>query len=286
MPDFSLNINPAQSEFIVKPGTAVIQAYDITNNSGNTLYLTTSVEPWQPVGSDGSVTYHHPNTNELISFSLNNADLKMGETFALQPGQKRQLVLKVKPDPAAIQKDYYYTFFINQSQTNQINPDSARTSTQAKVGTHLLFSVSDTNRLSVSARILEFVSFPKIKDCFLSPINFSALIENQTPNFFKTEGKITVYKNDREMAKLDLSPQNVLGNHTRSILCTPAQTCTLHPPFWPGAYTANLSLSATDSSQPVTTTFYIFPFSILALIFPLALLTIFFTRKTHSKPKN
>ncbi len=285
MADYSLTINPAQSEFIIKPGATVLQAYDLTNNSGNTLYLNTSVEAWQPSGSDGSLSYDHVPESENIQFSLNNADLKLGDTFALKPDEKRQLVLKIKPDSNTLKKDYYYTLFVNQAQTNQINPDSARSSTHAKIGSHLLFSVSDTEKLPLSAQIFDFIALPKIKDCFLTPVNLSALIKNQTGNFFKTEGKITVYKDNREMVQLQLSPQNVLANHSRSILCTPAHTCTLKPPFWPGAYTASLSLSATDSAKPVTTTFYVFPFSLLILLLPLSLLALTFYRH-HKLPRH
>ncbi|MGI5840742.1 MAG: hypothetical protein ACOX6N_00765 [Patescibacteria group bacterium] len=283
MADFNLTINPAQAEFILKPGAALLQAYDIINNSENTLYLTTSVEPWQPSGSSGNLSYFNVPSNDNLHFSLNNADLNLGQTFALQPHQKRQLVLKIKPDSQILEKDYYYTFFVSQAPANQPNLDSNQTRTSAKIGSHLLLSLSQTENLPVRAEITDFTVSPKIKDCFLTPINFSALIKNQTPNFFKTEGRITVFKNNKEIARLDLSPQNVLGQHSRSILCSPATACILKPPFWPGAYTASISLSATDSAKPLTSTFYIFPFSLLLSLIPLLLLFVILINKKSKK---
>jgi hypothetical protein len=90
MSNFNLNILPAQTEFVLKPGISLTQAYQLTNNSEDNLYLRTEVLPWIPIGTDGNVSYDNIVSNPNISFSLNNADLKLNQAFILKPHESRQ----------------------------------------------------------------------------------------------------------------------------------------------------------------------------------------------------
>lgn len=276
MSSFNISLTPAQFEFTAQPGATITQAYEITNNSDNTIFLSSSVEPWIPSGIDGNVSYAHIIANPKIIFSLNNADLNLGQGFNLKPQEKRQLVLKIKVDPQSELKDYYYTFFINQTSVGTLEGQQNSTQASGKIGSHVLLSVSNSEQQSVKAEIKNFKVFPKIKDIFLTPINFQAEINNNTDYFFKTDGQITINKNDLKTNEIRLMPSNILAHHSRSISCIANSTdpkapptsvnCTLNPPLWPGSYTATLTLDPSINSKPVTVSFFVFPFSLIGLI--------------------
>lgn len=255
---FNLSISPLQTEFMARPGATFTQAYQITNNSQNTISLTTSIESWQPQGTDGSVQYLTQPITGFV-FGLNNADLKLGQNFNLRPGESRQLVLKVKLDPDTPLKDSYFTFFVNKIPSGIDSDTGAAVS--GRIGSHLLISTSAQENPQVTAKISDFKSTPQIKDIFFTPIQFNALIDNTSNYFFHTFGKISINKNGQTQKELNLQPNNVLAHHSRSILCSESSLCSIHPPFWPGAYTATLSLDASASAASASTTFYVFPIS-------------------------
>lgn len=293
MPNFNLSISPPQLELIIKPGTTFIQAYTITNNSDTILYLTTSVEPWQPIGSDGSVSYANVFPNPNISFTLANSDLTLGQTFSLPPNQKKQIVLKIKPSESTPIADSYYTFFISQDTSNLISIGGNQAKANAKIGSHILLTTSNTDQIAYQFKVTNFNITPKFKDILFTPINFSAKIANNTNHFFKPSGKITISKNNLAFKELDILPQNVLANNQRQIICQKiinteagpeptATNCTLTPPLWPGHYTATIKINETSATSSATINFFVFPFSPLIFILSTVLI-IFLAIKIKNK---
>lgn len=292
MASYNLTVKPAQLEIISKPGSSVTQAYQITNNTDNTLYLIPSVEGWTPQGSDGSVKYCAPacpDAYNSITYSLGNANLKLNQPFTLPPRQSQQLVLKIKSQPQASLGDYYSTFFISQFTADKIrNPDPVSPQATAKLGSHILLSLSPTESNPASAQIKLFRTSPQLKDIFFSRINFEAQIDNTSDYYYPIIGKIEINKNGKSLPGLDLAPQNVLAHHSRQINCVSAdkqsiQSCHLQAPFWPGHYTATLQLDPAIKSTPVTISYYVFPYYLGLVLLGLLLATIlFFKRKASS----
>lgn len=287
MANFNVSIQPAQIEYVLQPGRTIIQAYQIKNESGNPLILTTSIEAWQPKNTDGSVSYDNVLLNPNLQFSLNNSDLKLGESFTLQPNSERQLVLKIKSNPSSAPSDTYATFFVTQNP-GQI-PGESQSQAVVKIGSHLLLTTSTTAKPELKAEIINFKTFPKIKDIFLNQINFSAEIKNPTNFFFKTNGFISITKNNLEIKKIDLTSLNVLSHSNRQIQCsyqtdTPSaksSNCYLSPPFWPGQYTATLTLSNNDANFSQSISFFVFPYAfiITILIVISIIFSVFYIRK-------
>lgn len=263
---FNLSISPTQIEFVLKPGITLTQAYQITNNSTDAITLNTEVLPFVPQGDNGSVSYSSLLANPNISFSLNNADLQLGQPFTLDPQESRQLVLKIKTTSQTELSDYYSTFFVYQSNINSANTINISQSI-GKIGSHILLSVSDSEFPNINGQIKSFLTTPKIKDVFFTPINFSTKVQNNTNYFFKSLGKITVFKNQKIIKQLNLDSQNVLANHDRSLLCENQTQCTLSPPLWPGHYTATLEFDPNLNIPTSSTTFFVFPLSPIAFIF-------------------
>jgi hypothetical protein len=254
---FDISISPSNNQFFIKPGQSYLLALEILNNSKTTLSLNSSVEPWLPKGKQGEISYNNVFPDTSISFSLNNADLKLGQTFLLKPNEKKQLVLKISSSTTNNPKDHFYTFFVSQISPNQ---------TTAKIGAHLIFSTQEKQDTSLS--IKNFSISPFIKDTFLKPITFSGEIYNNSTQYNKSIGQITITKNELKIKELILSPDTILGKNSRLIRCMDTETnivpCTINPPFWPGKYQATLTL---NSQKPVSleTGFFIFPYSFFLL---------------------
>ena len=260
MANFNLTLSPSQSEYVLKPGITIIQAYDVINNSEFAITLNTEVLPWIPSGTDGSVNYSQAINNPNIEFSLANSDLKIGQPFVLTANSKQQLVLKIKTKPNTGLADNYYTFFVfqNQNITKSTNNFSQAT---GKIGSHLLLTVSDTENPKVESVIQNFTISPKIKDILFRPITFNGLIKNNSDFFFKANGKIYITKNDKTIKEFDLSPNNVLNHHSRNITCLNENSCSLNPPLWPGHYLVKVSLDSALNATPYETSFYVLPIS-------------------------
>lgn len=282
---FDLTLSPSISEFVVRPGGGFTQAYDVVNNSSDIVFLKTSVEPFDASGDQGLVTYGSTSQNPSIVFSLNNADIQMGQTFKLAPGQKQQLVLKVKTLPD-YKGDAYYTFFITQDSAGALQNEPTA---NAKIGSHLLLSLSSKETTPINSKISAFSSAPFIKDIFFTPINFDVVVDNSGSYFFKTNGTISVSKNGKELQKLNLFPQNVLAHHSRQVSCSPPESsvqnqessipvpCSLRPPFWPGVYSATLTING-DTPSTSTIQFFVFPYYLTLLVLALTLFTVFLLR--------
>ncbi|MFA7675826.1 MAG: hypothetical protein WCY28_00230 [Candidatus Shapirobacteria bacterium] len=281
MPTFNLTISPSQSEFILKPGVTLLQAYNIINNSDTSITLNSEILPWIPSGSDGSVNYNQAINNPNIEFSLANSDLKIGQPFVISANSKQQLVLKIKSNPNTGLSDNYYTFFIFQNQNTTTSKDNF-TQAIGKIGSHLLLTVSDTENPKIESKIENFSISPKIKDVFWGPITFNGVVKNNSNFFFKINGKITITKNDKIIKEFELNNNNVLNHHARNITCKD-QNCAINPPLWPGHYLVKVSLDPSLNAKSYDTSFYILPISPILFLLLVAGI-IFGIKKFNSKP--
>jgi hypothetical protein len=285
MPNFDITISPAQIEYLLKPNVTITQAYEITNNSSENIYLNSEVLPFIPQGNNGSVTYQNITSNPNIIFSLSNANITLGQPFVLGPNAKQQLVLKIKTSPQTNLADSYYTFFVYQTKSQSSTNFPVTT---GRIGSHILLSLTNTENIKNSGEVSKFTIQPKIKDVFFTPLKFSGEVKNNSDYFFKTTGKITLTKNEKVVKEIDLTSNNVLANYYRQINCQNSTNCTLSPPFWPGRYTATLSFDENLHIPASSISFFVVPFSplaILILIFLLVFIPLRF-KKYFSKPKN
>ena len=280
---FNLSLTPPQIEFVLKPGVSLTQAYQVTNESDQIITLNTQILPFLPSDSNGSVTYNNLISNPNINFSLNNADLKIGQPFTLGPNESRQIVLKINTSSQTSLTDYYATFFVYQSPDKSANGTTI-SQTSGQIGSHILLSVSNTENPKTEGVIQKFSLAPKIKDVFFTPIKFSGQIQNNSNYFFKTAGKITVSKNQQVIKELKLDSQNILANYYRQFSCNDQQTCTLSPPLWPGKYTATLDFDPSLNIPSYSVSFLVLPISPI-LFFAVIFLLSFLLSKIK-KPKS
>jgi hypothetical protein len=277
---FNLSISPPLTELILKPGARFTQAYQIKNNSHQTIYLSTVIKQWQPKDNTGSITYFDYTTDQ-ITFNLNNADLKIGQSFYISPNQEKQLVLKLDSLPDTPDQDYYFTLFLNQ-----VDPGGQTSSALGQIGSHILISSSTNMSTQVNANIKSINITPKIKDVFFTPISFQIDLQNQSPNFFKAEGKLIIQKGSRLIEEIPITPQNILANSSHLLACQDNPDCSIKPPFWPGPYTATLKLDSEVNYTSPPHTFLVLPYSIFALIIIISIIIFLFKKLKNSKPSS
>jgi len=257
----SLQITPATLEFWLKPGATYTQSYQIQNNGSSPVTFTASIDRWVPQGFDGGLNY--PGLPLDLNFSLTNSDLRLGNSFILNPSQNRQLVLKISSPATLSPKDYYFTFFVNQ----QLMDSNANTTNLLRLGSHLLISVSNSESEPQQISIGQFRLSPSIHDTFFGSSTFTGLVDNQSNFFSKIEGTISISKNNTPFLQMELFPGNILAHHQRSLFCLKQDQpipCRLGPPLWPGFYQATLSLKNSESAQTIG--FFVLPYSLIAFL--------------------
>jgi hypothetical protein len=276
MAALDLTLSPAQNEIVLAPNSTYTQAYDISNNSSESVLLTSLVSSWIPANNRGNIIYLQDN-DPTIQFSLSNSDLKLNQDFVLAPGQKRQLVLKIK-NLNSDENDHFYTFFIQQKP---LNPSLTDKQNLAKIGSHLLISSSNQSNSPTALKFTNLRLSPKFKDIFL-PLKINGEIFNDAPHYSLINGQITVYYHHQNIKQLTLFPYTVLPQNSRLLECldsnNEATICQLPAPLWPGEYQIKFSLNQNGSSQDYNQTFYVLPYSFIALILFIFLL-LFLTLK-------
>ena len=297
MSQFNLTISPSQLESVSRPNSVVTQVYQVKNNSDTSLSLVASVQGWTPLGDRGSVTYCQPPSSSTppacpasyayIQYSLMNADLKLGQPFTLLPHTSRQLVLKIKPSSEAPLGDYYSTLFITQLPSNSKSND-LQSLPLGRIGSHLLFSLANSDSPTPQVTVSQFVITPRFKDLFYPTLKINLTLNNQGDYFYAPSGHLTITKNNLEITRMSIAPQNVLSRHSRTLSClSPAPDtniipCQLKPPFWPGRYTVSLKFDD-NSLPPVSTSFFVFPYTLtFILLFSIViyLITLRFFRRS------
>ncbi len=227
----SLSISPPLLEVMIQPGKSITKAYEVTNNSNRDLYLNAKLVPFTPADHFGNISLNLDHTlREVHSehlgsatsfFSLQNNNISLNQPFRITAGGKQQLVLKINIPPENQEKDYYYTFLIEQIDRGEYIPSTSGSSHRIKIGSNILLTVSESGQPKTDFQISEFRANPKFGDIF-DTVKFKLLIENTGQAFFKPEGKIVIYNTlfNKKMAELDLLPENILVNSVREIRCS------------------------------------------------------------------
>jgi len=255
---FNTTLKPAQVELITQPGISLTQAYNVTNNGDTPIVVSATVLPWQPQGTDGSVIYDNVPPSSNFEFSLANSDLRLNQSFVLRPGENRQLVLKIKSNVASPSGDNYFTFFINQDLSGQLNSDSTGGQATGRLGSHLLISTSAIENPDSILKTTTIKLSTHFTDIFFPSVTINGVISNESDYFAKTTGKITISHRGQIVTESELFPYNVLAHSGRSLACLSNNEpvpCVLHPPFWPGIYTVTINNQSAN--------FYVLPLSLI-----------------------
>ena len=220
--EISLSVFPPLVELIIQPGQTVTQAFSISNESDLDLYLQAVMVPFEPEGTSGKIEILNPKYASTVIkyFSLTNSKIALDQTFKLAANSREQLVLKAKIPENAPDQDHYLTLLLEQSPQGNFINNASGGQNLIKIGANILLTVSGSLNPERQGRVAEFEPAPKINDIFNST-KFKILVENTGGSFLKAEGGIKI-KNlltKKEVAALELRPDNVLANSSREIIC-------------------------------------------------------------------
>jgi hypothetical protein len=270
---------------MIQPGKTVTQSFSIANNGSSDLVLKALVVPFKAKGELGKISLEEesPTTNW---FSLQNADIALGEKFSLPAGKTQQIVLKIKVPQHAKENDYYLTLLFETIPDQFLGESGSKT--QAKIGSNILLTVSETGEPPKKAEIEEFKILDSLTvwglqfiDSFDQP-EFLVRVKNTGRTYFKPIGKISLTTWFGQRYVLNLLPENVLANSIRQIKCltskeTTPSACRLSPGFLVGPQKAQLVFGLDKESEDYRANFlfYAIPFKlILGLLTTTLLLTI------------
>jgi len=268
----SLSIWPPLLEVTLKPGKSITQVYKLRNAGETNLALTSKIVPFKPEGEKGDINLELGTGNWGLPswFSFQNADLAMGEKFILPAGREQEVVLKIKIPENAPEGDYYTTLLFETLPDVFLGQSGGQI--EAKIGSNILLTVSQTGEPKKQARIEQFslANFQfsifnfQFVDSFTQP-QFIVRLKNTGKAFFKPFGTITTTGWFGQRWVLDLLPENILTNSIRQIQCqkaAPATTggeektspqilpspCQLETKFLLGKYTAKLEFGLDEGS--------------------------------------
>ncbi len=294
----SLSIYPPLLEVMIKPGKSITQVYKLINNGETDLVMTSKIVSFEPADELGNIKLGNGNS-KLASindyFSFQNADLKLGESFTLKAGAQQQIVLKISAPQDAPEKDYYLTllFETNPQENLYLHPGGV-SSAQAKIGSNILLTVSETGEPPRKAETIEFklqnAKF-KIIDSFTKP-QFVLRIKNTGRSLFKPMGTITLTGWLGQKYLLNLLPENILSGSIRKIGCSLPDnpevfgSCQIKPKFLLGFYQAKAEFGLEKISNDYTTqiNFIALPIKLILALLGLAFLLLI-VKLTQSKLK-
>jgi hypothetical protein len=278
----SLSIWPPLLEVTIQPGKSITQVYKLRNTGETDLALTSKIVPFKPEGETGDINleFARPparqgtwNSEFLPWFSFLNADLSLGQKFFLPAGREQEVVLKIKVPAEAPETDYYFTLLF-ETLPEVFLPSGSGGQIEAKIGSNILLTASQTGEPKKQAKIEEFsirnsqfvIRNLIIIDSFTQP-QFVVRLKNTGNAFFKPFGSITTAGWFNQRWVLDLLPENVLVNSVRQIRCqksaslttseenTPSEKqsvlpspCHLETKFLLGKYSAKLEFGLDEAS--------------------------------------
>ncbi len=281
----SLSITPPLLQLVIKPGKSIMVAYNI-ENFGDPVILTSKLVNFEPKDDLGNIKLKD-DLNGPIRFSLDNADLQLGRPFFLKTGASQQLLLRIRVPDGSPEGDYYYTLLAESTPPNGLEGvGSARA--KASIGSNILITVTNSGIIEVKPKVVLFKTLGNVYDSF-DKIPMVFVIGNQGKNMIQPEGQITLKGDLGEELNYDIVPKNILAQSERMIEATPsADTAFSGKPvslvlsgFFIGLYHLSTSVTFGENSPTVfaSTSFFVFPFKLLAGIVIVIVVTIVMVKK-------
>jgi hypothetical protein len=285
----SLSISPPLIQTVIKPGKVILIAYRL-ENSGDPTILTAKVVSFEPKDNLGNIRLKDK-AEGLVRFSLDNAELSLDQPFFLKTKASEQLLLRIRVPEGAPEGDYYYSLL---AETTPAIGQEGIGSAQAKatIASNILITISHSGVVEIKPKVVLFQPLSKLKwkifDSF-NQIPLLLVMENRGKNLIRPEGKITLRGVFGTSADYEIVPKNILAESQRLVEATPSAEFAKQPTslvlsgFFLGPYKLSANINFGENSPTVfaSTSFFAFPFKLLAgLIITIALI-IFFSKKVY-----
>lgn len=266
----SLSVSPPILEAVIKPGEKIEQTYIIENNGGDTT-ISVDIYEFKEADKAGvarlnkSLKEYDP-LNFKSWFEIEDPKISLGEKIKLAAKEKKEIKLSIAPPEETENGDYYFTLvFRTELEDVFVTPNSKAAISQAEIGSNIILTITGDGKINPRPEIKEFKA-PKIIDS-LGQITYQVEIANKGTSFFKPTGKITITSILGEKYVLNLAPQNIIANSTRTINCIKDEQiipCRVPTKIFLGPYKATLSFQTEDKkTYEKTATSFGIPLSIL-----------------------
>lgn len=274
--DLSLVVSPPRIDIEGKPGETLQQTIKITNNSEDKPLILKAFPidfvVLDDLGTPVKVT-ESASGRYLASpwFTLEQSEL------TLAPKQTTQLVVLINIPKDALPGGHYAGVFFEPVESKGLKQTVSYTSTQ--VGS--LFGITIAGDLKYDALIKDFSTSSNLFE--FGPINFKAVIENQSDTHIRPSSSITIHDMiGRKLADVPLSQINIFPFTSRTLEGA-------WDNIWGfGRYTATLtSTYGPGLVASRTIYFWIMPYRLIAavVVILLVLLTIMMVVKRHLKSR-
>lgn len=271
--EISLVVSPPRTDLEGKPGEILQQTIKVTNNTVETIYLKAFVSDFivqDDLGTPIKVSVS-ASGRYLASpwFTLDQTELTLG------PKETAQVVAVISVPADALPGGHYAgVFFESVPGKKASNTVSYAT---AQVGS--LFGITTPGDIKYDALIKDFSTKSRLFE--FGPVDFTAIIENQSDTHISTKGKITVENMiGQDVAEIVLDDVNVFPFTSRTLRGNWDRVWGL------GRYMATLSVAYGPGLEVSRTIyFWILPYRLIAavIVVILVLLALFIVIRRHLK---
>jgi P pilus assembly chaperone PapD len=237
-----LMVFPAIAEVTVDRAGAAETIIAVQNATDNSLLVTTTFDRLEPQSGE------HIDHQQILNAS-SWLSVDVGE-FALQPGQKREVRIKVKAPADAEPGGHYATvYFSSLLPRESLAPNTAQL--QARVASLMFLTVKGDR--SVKARVMTPLSAPSWQEH--GPVTMHYTIRNEGNVHTLAGGQIQIWQGTKKLDEINLDPAVVLPTSNREFEVTWSK------PWQFGQYTAKLILSYGPDRNPLTSnvSFWVVP---------------------------
>jgi len=290
----SLSISPPLLELFIKPGKEIMVAYQL-KNSGDPTFLNLKILPFEARDNLGNIRIKSEFEGP-VRFSLDNADLKLEQTFFLKTNDSQQILLRIRIPENITDGDYYYSLL-----AETIPPTSSEgigsTRAKATIGSNILVTISNSGNVDIKPKIATFstmngIAFGKNIKIFDSSDKIPVILTvvNKGRNMIKPEGQISLKGNFGETTKYDIISKNILAESERLLEATPSADLSsgiYHPSslvlsgFFIGKYSLSTQMKFGDNSPTIfaSASFFAFPFKIAGGILLATIIIVFIIKR-------
>ncbi|HSA84011.1 MAG TPA: DUF916 domain-containing protein [Patescibacteria group bacterium] len=259
-----LEVSPPSQEVIIDPGTTKTIKAKLTNKSDSTLPIEVRIEDFTAKGNEGQIELTTTSDYSVSSWT----DLSTN-SFTLAPGEAREVTATITaPSDAAGSRFGSFVFAIKADD----QPGAASISQQIAS----LFLVKISGPVDEKLNIISF-SAPMFSE--FSPVTFAINFGNEGNVYSKARGLVNVTDTfGNKVADVVVDETNIFPGAERIV------NATLDNQFLIGKYTATALIyyGEDNTNLTATTTFFVFPLRIAAVVIAV-LFVLYFLRKRLKK---
>lgn len=271
---FDLSISPSVVELTLQPGKLVTQTYLIENAGDTDLLVTPTLKDFISDGKTGTPILQEKTTFPFAQ--LQNADITLNTPFTLKANSSQQLVLAIKPDENAEEKDWYLSLVLQTQPVQQEALVESGTSVTGNIASNILVRIAQSDQAELKWDVV-LKGIPQFIDS-LQSVNITPLVKNNSQTAAIPEMSMLILNWKNEIVfEQDGLPERVLAQSSREIAAAKQRkddprsyqptTFTFDPLFAVGPYTVRTTIRNNAAGPKVVEeSFMAFPFSLLLAV--------------------